>query len=55
MPLTNEMKNKVIGLSKPYPKRGSSKEIVAVEYHSTEPGENPRDSLQLKEATNGKT
>lgn len=45
MPLDDDMRKKISMLKKPYPKRESSKEIVASENHSEEGGENPTDSL----------
>jgi hypothetical protein len=47
MPLDAEIKQKVKNLSKPYPKRASSKDIVVSGFQSEEGGENPTDALQL--------
>lgn len=52
-PLTKEIRKDVIRLSKPYPKRASSKDIVASEFHSEETGETPSDALQFQEVDNG--
>ena len=48
MPLDDEMRKKVKSLARPYPKRASSKDIVAVCDQQTEGGENPTDALQPK-------
>ena len=48
MPLDDEMRKKVKSLARPYPKRASSKDIVAVCDQQTEGGENPTDALQYR-------
>lgn len=52
-PLTNEMKDKCIKLSKPYPKRASSKDSVVSDPRLEEGGANPTDALQKNEACDG--
>jgi hypothetical protein len=47
MPLDDEMRKKVQCLAKPYPKRASSKEIVAPCDQQGESGVNPTDALQI--------
>lgn len=47
MPLDDEMRKKVKCLAKPYPKRASSKEIVAPCDQQGESGVNPTDALQI--------
>lgn len=46
MPLDKGLKEKIIKLSMPYPKRAGSKETVAVSDQDTEGGENPTSALQ---------
>lgn len=53
MPLTQEMKNNIIHLSKPYPKRASSVESSTSDFQSEGGGESPTDALQLIEVENG--
>lgn len=53
MPLSKDIREKIKKLSKPYPKRASSKDIVVSDYQSEEGGENPTDALQNKEVVNG--
>lgn len=53
MPLTEEMKKRISKLSKPYPKRASSKDNVVTEFHSVEGGAIPTDALQSEESLNG--
>lgn len=48
MPLTIDMRNKILHLSKPYPKRASSVESGTSEFHSERGGESPTDALQIK-------
>lgn len=45
MPLDSDMRDQIIKLSRKYPKRASSKDIVVPEDHSGEGGENPTDAL----------
>lgn len=52
MPLDDEMRRKVNCLSKPYPKRASSKEIVAPCDQQGESGVNPTDALQILHSEN---
>jgi hypothetical protein len=47
MPLDDEMRAKIQSLSKPYPKRASSKDNVAVPFQGTEGGAIPTDALQI--------
>jgi len=46
MPLDIETRNRLQKLSKPYPKRAGSKDIVAKSYQGLEGGENPTSALQ---------
>lgn len=46
LPLTNEMKQKILPLAKPYPKRAGSKDNVVSGYQSEEGGVNPTPALQ---------
>lgn len=46
MPLDNKIKEKVLKLSKPYPKRAGSKDSVASGFQSEEGGVNPTPALQ---------
>lgn len=46
MPLDHLMRRQIEPLRKPYPKRASSKEIVASDFQSEEGGENPTEALQ---------
>ncbi len=50
MPLDNDTKTKIEKLRKPYPKRASSKDNVAIPNHGIEGGVTPTDALQLKKA-----
>lgn len=52
MPLNSEMKNKILHLSKPYPKRAKSIENDASDFQSEEGGASPTLALQ-KEVSNG--
>ena len=52
-PLTEDIKNKISKLAKPYPKRASSKGNVATDSQSVEGGVIPTDALQSKELLNG--
>jgi hypothetical protein len=49
MPLDEETRKRIIPLSKPYPKRASSKDNVATVFHTVEGGAIPTDALHLKE------
>lgn len=53
MPLTEEMRTKILPLSKPYPKRAGSKDNVASEYHSEEGGAIPTSALHSTGGDNG--
>lgn len=53
MPLDVEMKNKILKLSKPYPKRASSVETSTSEFHSEGGGVSPTDALQFSKDENG--
>jgi hypothetical protein len=53
MPLTKQVELNILKLKKPYPKRASSKDIVASPFHGEEGGATPTDALQ-KENTNEK-
>jgi hypothetical protein len=53
MPLDDDMRKRILPLSKPYPKRASSKDSVASGYQSEEGGAIPTDALQLSEVVNG--
>lgn len=47
-PLDEEIKDKILKMSLPYPKRASSKDNVAPEFHSGEGGVTPTDALQKR-------
>lgn len=49
LPLTEEMKKKIIILSKPYPKRASSRDNAATTDQVVEGGVIPTDALQLRD------
>jgi len=49
MPLDDDIKKRILHLSKPYPKRASSKESVASGFQSEEGGAIPTDALHSKE------
>lgn len=46
LPLDEEMKDYILRFKQKYPKRASSKEIVASDFQSEEGGENPTEALQ---------
>jgi hypothetical protein len=48
MPLDDDMKKRILPLSKPYPKRASSKDNVASGFQSEEGGAIPTDALHTK-------
>lgn len=52
MPLDDEIRQRILPLSKPYPKRASSKDNVASGFQLEEGGASPTDALQKSEATN---
>lgn len=51
MPLDDDIKSRILPLAKPYPKRASSKAIVASGDQSEEGGETPTDALQKNKET----
>jgi hypothetical protein len=53
MPLDVETRQKVLKLSKPYPKRASSVESGTTSFQEVRGGESPTDALQSKEGQNG--
>lgn len=53
MPLDEEMRKQIEPLSKPYPKRASSKDSVVSDLRLEEGGANPTDALQKNEACDG--
>lgn len=53
MPLTKDMKTKIIHLSKPYPKRASSVESGTTSFQEVGGGESPTDALQFLGGSNG--
>lgn len=55
MPLDEEMRKQIEPLSKPYPKRASSKDSVVSDLRLEEGGANPTDALQKNEVVNGTT